>query len=99
MSAALVAACCMATLLVMAQSAPGQAPEPPRVTTHTGEYCSLLSARVAAMYKSASAPPPQAVALASDGERLCAQGHYRHGIGRLRRALVLLQGSGAPSPR
>lgn len=56
----------------------------PRVTTDNVEYCEALAARLAA------SPQPVAEAsrdLGEEGRRLCANGHVRTGIAKLRRAL------------
>ena len=56
----------------------------PRVTTDNAEYCEALAARLAA------SPQPVATAsrdLGEEGRRLCANGHVRTGIAKLRRAL------------
>jgi hypothetical protein len=56
----------------------------PRVTTDNAEYCEALAARLAA------SPQPVAEAsrdLGEEGRRLCANGHVRTGIAKLRRAL------------
>ena len=65
--------------------------EIPRITTDSREYCDVLGGRVAVMHRLVATPPPEATALASEGERLCAQGQYRNGVARLRRALALLR--------
>lgn len=57
-----------------------------RVTTDSAEYCETLAGRVSAM-PTAAAPLPHA--LAEEGRRLCANGHYRTGIAKLRRAIRL----------
>ena len=68
---------------------PGQA-EPAeaslRLTTDSAEYCDSLALRLSAM-PAAAAPLPQA--LGEEGRRLCANGHYRTGIAKLRRAIRL----------
>jgi hypothetical protein len=72
----------------------------PRITTDSREYCDVLGGRVAVMHRLVTAPPPEATALASEGERLCAQGQYRNGVARLRRALAMLRnvrGSAVPA--
>ena len=67
--------------------------ETPRITTDSREYCDVLGGRVAVMHRLIASPPPEAITLASEGERLCAQGQYRSGVARLRRALALLRGA------
>jgi hypothetical protein len=71
--------------LLILLSWPARADEAaPRVTTDNAEYCDALAARLAAT--------PQPVAevsrdLGEEGRRLCANGHVRTGIAKLRRAL------------
>jgi hypothetical protein len=62
-----------------------------RVLSYTPEHCRELALRASALRARARAPHPQAALLASEGERLCAHGHYRPGIVRLRRAVLLLR--------
>lgn len=57
-----------------------------RVTTDSAEYCDSLAIRLSGM-AAAAAPLPHA--LAEEGRRLCANGHYRTGIAKLRRAIRL----------
>lgn len=57
-----------------------------RVTTDSAEYCDTLAHRLAGM-PSGGAPMP--LALGEEGRRLCAGGHYRTGIAKLRRAIRL----------
>ncbi|MFL1462389.1 hypothetical protein ACI6QG_09315 [Roseococcus sp. DSY-14] len=57
-----------------------------RVTTDSAEYCETLATRLAGM-PTAAAPLPQA--LGQEGRRLCATGHLRTGIAKLRRAIRL----------
>jgi hypothetical protein len=59
-----------------------------RVTTESSEYCQLLSVRVAALQEL----PETARTLAEEGRRLCATGHVRTGIAKLRRAIRAAQG-------
>lgn len=72
------------------------------VTSESQEYCNRLARSVATRL----AAPPAAIRLGTmedarhlrnEGQSLCAQGHLRAGIERLRRALVLLRH--APDPR
>ncbi|MBY0337994.1 MAG: hypothetical protein K2X11_15370 [Acetobacteraceae bacterium] len=62
-----------------------------RVTTESAEYCDHLAGRLP--------PAPEltlaARNLAQEGQRLCATGHVRTGIAKLRRALRASQ----PDPR
>jgi hypothetical protein len=68
--------------------------EVPRVITHTREYCEALSARVGELREARAPAPAEAVLLAAEGDRLCAQGQIRPGIMRLRRAIMLLRAEG-----
>jgi len=56
----------------------------PRVTTDNAEYCEALAARLAATPAPISHAPRE---LGEEGRRLCASGHVRTGIAKLRRAL------------
>jgi len=66
------------SLLVLVSSDQGL-----RVTTESAEYCAALSHRVTLLRITSDA----ASALAEEGRRLCATGHVRSGIAKLRRAL------------
>lgn len=57
-----------------------------RITTESLEYCEALTVRLSAMPAAGSARPR---ALWEEGERLCAAGHVRTGIAKLRRAIRL----------
>ncbi len=78
----------------MAQPAPpygGPPPYgPPGMTTDRPEYCSHLSDEFTAE-QNGRLPPPYARILANDGREMCDRGHFRGGIERLRRALVILR--------
>lgn len=64
----------------------------PHVTTDTVEYCHTLRDRVLVMIRQAQSPPANEVFdLSIQGQRMCDQGHPRHGIQRLRRALMMLK--------
>ena len=59
--------------------------EPPlRVTTVNDAYCQVLLERISATPGVAGSPAAQ---LAQEGAALCANGHPRAGIAKLRRAL------------
>ena len=77
-------------LLIVAATAPGVGaePSPVRVTTDTLEYCSVLAERLHALPSSREEP---ALSLGTDGQRLCANGHVRTGVAKLRRALRAAQ--------
>jgi hypothetical protein len=57
---------------------------PSRTTTDNAEYCETLAARLAASPTPISDAPRE---LGEEGRRLCASGHVRTGIAKLRRAL------------
>lgn len=61
-----------------------------RVTTDGAEYCAALSERAEGLRN----PPPSSVTLAEEGRRLCATGHVRTGIAKLRRAIRAAQTDG-----
>ncbi len=75
----------IALAVILLAFGPARADEAaPRMTTHNAEYCETLAARLAA------APTPIGDApreLGEEGRRLCASGHVRTGIAKLRRAL------------
>lgn len=56
----------------------------PRMTTDDLEYCEALAARLAASPAPLRTGPRE---LGEEGLRLCAAGHLRTGIAKLRRAL------------
>jgi hypothetical protein len=62
-----------------------------RVTTDSAEYCAHLLARIGQARARAEAPGHRADVLTAEGRRMCAAGHVRPGIARLRRALLLLE--------
>lgn len=77
----------LAVILLPFGSAPGPARAdegPSRTTTDNAEYCEALAARLAASPAPISAAPRE---LGEEGKRLCASGHVRTGIAKLRRAL------------
>jgi len=66
--------------------------EPPtRVTTDSTAYCQVLLQRILATPGGTHASPAQ---LAEEGRQLCASGHPRTGIAKLRRALRLALAEG-----
>ena len=69
------------TLLLLG---PSRAAEPLRVTTENAEYCEMLVQRLAASPQPIADGPRD---LGEEGQRLCATGHVRTGIAKLRRAL------------
>lgn len=73
--------------LLLAMPLVGGADTPSRVTTVTPEYCAELSTLAKA--RTGGAPGP-AARMAQEGRELCAQGHVRAGIHKLRRAIALL---------
>jgi hypothetical protein len=80
-------------LAVMPLPVAGQAP-PPQVTTDTPQYCLQLLDEVSEQVRVVAHPPEEVTNLSTEGQRMCDQGQTRGGIMRLRRALVLLRGTG-----
>lgn len=74
----------LALPIVLLALTTAQAHESARVTTENAEYCELLAQRLAA---SPSPVPERPRDLGEEGQRLCATGHLRAGIAKLRRAL------------
>jgi hypothetical protein len=70
---------------------PERGPYSARVTTDSAEYCAHLLARIGHARARAEEPEHRADVLAAEGRRMCAAGHIRPGIARLRRALLLLE--------
>lgn len=62
-----------------------------RVTTDSLEYCTHLLNRIDAMRPRVEEPSRRADLLTAQGREMCATGHVRPGIARLRRALLLLE--------
>jgi hypothetical protein len=75
--------------LAPAPPAQGQL-DPLRVTTDTPEYCGHLAGRIATVQHTQPASHPTVDTLAAEGQHMCAIGHIRGGLARLRRALILL---------
>ena len=67
---------------------------PPQVTTDTPQYCLQLLDQVSEEVRVSAHPPQEVSNLSTEGQRMCDQGQTRGGIMRLRRALVLLRGTG-----
>jgi hypothetical protein len=67
---------------------PIQSDRPLRMTTESAEYCQTLASRLADT-PHATAELPRG--LGEEGQRLCAIGHYRTGIAKLRRAIRAAQ--------
>jgi hypothetical protein len=74
----------------------GAQSEPVNVITNTRAYCNELSARAGELRRHIDAPSEEALLIAAEGDRLCAQGQIRPGIMRLRRAIMLLREQGRP---
>lgn len=70
---------------------PEQPPYSARVTTDTREYCAHLLSRIVQTRARVEEPVRRADILTDEGRRMCAHGHVRPGIARLRRALLLLE--------
>jgi hypothetical protein len=75
--------------LAWLMATPAQATGVARITTESLEYCAELSQRLTTLPKAAEALPST---LAEEGRRLCASGHVRTGIAKLRRAIRAAQG-------
>jgi hypothetical protein len=73
---------------VWLMATPAQASGVARITTESPEYCAELSRRLTTLPKAGEAVP---TALGEEGRRLCASGHVRTGIARLRRAIRAAQ--------
>ncbi|WP_421992156.1 hypothetical protein [Roseococcus sp.] len=67
---------------------PIQSDRPLRMTTESAEYCQALAARLAVAPLAAAEVPRS---LGEEGRHLCAGGHYRVGIAKLRRAIRAAQ--------
>ncbi len=63
------------------------------MTTDTAEFCAHLNGEVVQMRETTAWPSPIARRLASEGRHFCAEGLYRAGVMRLRRALIMLRDS------
>ena len=74
----------LALLLALLNFPPAQADEAPRISTESAEYCEELFARLAASPVTVTAASRE---LGEEGRRLCANGHVRTGIAKVRRAL------------
>lgn len=80
---------------VAAQVTVVQAP-PVEITTDTPEYCQQLLTRIGERIRIATAPVPHEVTdLTTEGRDMCARGHPRGGIMRLRSALMILKNDGS----
>lgn len=71
---------------LLAAPAPGAEPLAPRVTSDSPEYCDVLAQRLTGMPQGGHTLPRL---LGEEGRRLCATGHVRTGIAKLRRAIRL----------
>jgi hypothetical protein len=83
----LISAALAATLLVGTTASAEDTPTPMAVTTDTPEFCHQL----ADLVDRALNPPQEAVELSADGKTLCAEGHIRGGVRRLRQAITLIE--------
>ena len=89
----LMAACCLCFSVSIAAAQgrwPEQVPYSARVTTDTPEYCAHLLRRIGQVRAEVGGPARRADILTAEGRYMCANGHVRPGIARLRRALLLL---------
>lgn len=85
----------VATLLLLSSSHVGAqeteaTPAPMVVTTDTIAYCLTLAGQISAKGEHGGLPR-EVRDLQAQGRDLCAEGHVRGGINRLRRALMVLQ--------
>ena len=87
-SAALLSAS-LGLLAGAAVRADAQTP-PMEVTTDTAAYCQHLYDQVTRKVRAMKSPPPDAVRLTDEGDRLCDEGQVRGGIQRLRRAWMIM---------
>ena len=90
----LLAGCCLgfSASLASAQGVwPERAPYTARVTTDSEEYCQHLLSRIGRVRAQVEEPARRADMLTAEGRQMCAHGHVRPGIARLRRALLLLE--------
>lgn len=71
---------------LLAAPAWGAEPAAPRLTSDSPEYCDVLSQRLTGMPQAEHTLPRL---LGEEGRRLCATGHVRTGIAKLRRAIRL----------
>lgn len=71
-------------LLLLAAAGVAAADPPLRVTTDSSAYCESLASRLGALPAGETEP---ARSLGQEGKMLCASGHVRSGIAKLRRAL------------
>lgn len=91
----MIRASAVTTLLLFSSSQAGaqesdKAATPMVVTSDTGAYCIMLGQQISA--SGAHGGLPQEVRdLQAQGRELCATGHVRGGINRLRRALMVLR--------
>lgn len=76
-----------------------RAEDPARVTTDTAEYCEQLRGAVGARLHVLPNPPVEALALYDEGGGMCAAGHVRGGIARLRRAMRVLHTGAAAAAK
>ena len=69
---------------------------PVEITTDTPEYCLQLFGRISELIRVATAPVPHEVTdLTTEGHDMCAHGHPRGGIMRLRSALMIMKNDGS----
>ena len=75
-------------LLLALPAIAAEAGKPLRVTTDSVEYCLELSERLGRLPHAVESAPRK---LGEEGRRLCANGHVRTGIAKLRRAIRAAQ--------
>lgn len=79
---------------VMAQPVPFAPPMAPRMTSETPEYCAHLGGEYARALRNHPQASAESRMLAEEGSKMCARGHLRAGIMRLRRALKMVRSGG-----
>ncbi len=84
---------CGLTAIVLCLAGPLRAQATlPELMTDTPEYCAQLGERLDVLIGGSATPPPREVTdLSVQGQTLCAHGHVRGGVQRLRRALIIMQ--------
>lgn len=81
----------LAATPALAQLVPLAPPPPPRMTSESPEYCAHLGAEFGRALRNHPQASAESRMLADEGTRLCARGHLRAGIMRLRKALRMVR--------
>ncbi len=77
----------LAAALVFVAGGVSRADDPECITSDTPAYCEQLALKMNAL----GTMPPHAHALWLQGQALCAHGHIRAGLARLRRAMIIVR--------